>query len=114
MIKIKRWIAYDDAKAMSEAPISGLGGWFREGHRWPNYLEAIEPEALPYAEALRAEVLERKLKTTGADHQYASDGVPVFSDGTVGLFSYRAWGDLMAAIWSTAEDRDSHYMEFYM
>jgi hypothetical protein len=50
---------------------------------------------------------------TGQEHQYNS-GVPVFSDGKVATYTYRGWGDLMAAIWATEEDKDYHYMDFYM
>ena len=40
---------------------------------------------------------------------------PVFDDGTVGSFSFRAWGDLMAAIWNTEENTNKYsYMDFYM
>ena len=40
--------------------------------------------------------------------------MPLFSDGKVATFSFRGWGDLMAAIWSEAEDKDYGYMDFYM
>jgi hypothetical protein len=40
---------------------------------------------------------------------------PVFDDGTVGGFSFRAWGDLLAAVWNTAEGTTKYsYMSFYM
>ncbi len=38
----------------------------------------------------------------------------MFNDGTAGMFSFRAWGDLMAAIWAEHENRDYGYMDFYM
>ena len=74
---------------------------------WPSGGTDIEfePKLAPYYEALRR----------GGDwHQDAKDGVPVFDDGAVGRFTWRAWGHLLAAIWS-AEDRCTYtYMDFYM
>jgi hypothetical protein len=32
----------------------------------------------------------------------------------VATFSYRGWGDIMAAIWSEEENKDYNYMDFYM
>jgi hypothetical protein len=42
------------------------------------------------------------------------EGVPVFEDETISTFSYRAWGDLLSAIWSEEENKDYNYMAFYM
>ena len=54
------------------------------------------------------------LKQGGDWHQNDPKGVPVFNDGTVAMFSFRAWGDLMAALWAEHEDCDYSYMDFYM
>ena len=116
-MKIKQWIPYDKSKDYKEAPCGGMGGWFNfteSGQRWADYLEIWEPASVPYIEAIRASILKDKRKITGEYHQYGPDGVPVFEDNTVATFSYRAWGDLMAAIWSEAEDTDYSYMDFYM
>ena len=48
------------------------------------------------------------------EHQNDDHGVPKSDDDTVGLFSFRSWGDLMAAIWSEEEDKDYDYLNFYM
>ena len=53
---------------------------------------------------MRKFVIEHKIKITGDQHQYSDAGVPLFSDNTVGFFSYRGWGDFMAAVWSTEEN----------
>ena len=62
-----------------------------------------------------ASLLQLLIVRRGGDwHQDAKDGVPVFDDGAVGRFTWRAWGHLLAAIWS-AEDRCTYtYMDFYM
>jgi hypothetical protein len=40
--------------------------------------------------------------------------VPVFDDGAIATFSFRAWGDLMAAIWADTDGRRHGYMDYYM
>ena len=120
------WISYDEANSKEES-IGGMGGFFNfqphlkgqgkeetTGMRWKDYLESFKKEVHPYAEAIRESVLELELWQGGDYHQNAADGVPLFSDGTVGCFSYRAWGDIMAAIWSEKLNRDFCYMNFYM
>lgn len=126
-IKVVEWIA-DDEVANRETAIGGLGGWFginreqkdekglweKSGDRWKDFIEAVRPELVPYYEALRTEVVANKIKMGGDSHQNSSAGVPLFSDGKVGQFSYRAWGDFMAAVWSEEENYDYTYMDFYM
>ena len=110
-----------------EAPVPTMGGFFGlcvtghghpkgkiEGQRWPDYLVNFKPVSFPYLEALKKEIVSKNIRYTGEDHQNADDGVPVFSDGTVLVLSWRAWGDLMAAVWSTEENKDYCYMDFYM
>ena len=109
---VVRWAGQDETMDMP-CSIGGLGGWFEKGMRWKDYIEVIEPELLPYAEAIRESVIRNNIRYTGWDHQHRKDGVPVFDDGTVGSFSFRAWGDIMAAIWSDVDDCDYSYMDFY-
>ena len=119
-IKVIKWISYEDAEILSkigmlkENNIGGLGGWFQDGHRWKDYIRRFKREAHPYQEALRREIIEKNIKYTGEEHQELSQGVPVFSDFTMATYSYRGWGDLMAAIWSTEENKDYSYVDFYM
>ena len=51
---------------------------------------------------------------SGQDHQTSLTGVPVFSDGTCLRASMRAWGQIMAAIYSAVEGVELSYMDFYM
>ena len=115
-IKVKKWIADKDAH-FKDAPCGGLGGWFgfnEKGQRWKDYIEIWKTVAVPYVEAIRKSVLENNLRITGEEHQHSGSGVPLFNDNTIACFSYRGWGDLMAAIWSEEEDKDYCYMDFYM
>ena len=111
-MKVKEWISYNDARNYTDS-IGGMGGFFSNGMRWSNYIERIADDYKPYYEAVRADVIEKKIRLTGDRHQYGDAGVPLFEDDTVGTFSYRAWGDLMAAIWSEHENKDYSYMDFY-
>jgi hypothetical protein len=112
-VSVVDWISEKEAD-IKECSIGGLGGFFSDGMRWKDYADKLTSEALPYANAIRQSVIEKNIRLTGNDHQYSDEGVPLFSDGTVGQFSFRAWGDIMAAIWSEKENKDYCYMSFYM
>ncbi|MBQ2937608.1 MAG: hypothetical protein IJE05_01810 [Clostridia bacterium] len=119
-IRVIKWISYDKASELIEIGvlydnnIGGLGGWFKEEQRWKDYKMAFKEAAHPYIEALREDIVLNNIRHCGNDHQELENGVPVFSDFSVSMYSYRAWGDLMAAIWSTQENKDYSYMDFYM
>ena len=106
------WINYDDVPKEA-TDIGSLGGWFSKGMRWEDYIEDMPQQYSLYYEAIRESVLMNDLKITGNYHQDKPKGVPLFSDGVVLTASYRAWGDLMAAIWSTSEGKDYSYIDFY-
>jgi len=113
-MKILGWIHYEDVTRDDEEIFGGFGGFFADGMRWNDYLDQFNNLGKDYAEALRDEILKDKIKCTGSQHQNGYLSVPVFSDGTISTFSYRGWGDLMAAVWSEAENKDYNYMDFYM
>ena len=114
-ITVVEWV--EDSDIPTDAHVlSWMGGWFNfeeKGQRWQTYLDNFKPTKYPYLEALRKEIVGKGYRFTGEYHQNNS-GVPKFSDGTYMCLSWRAWGDLMAAIWSQEEDKDYNYMDFYM
>jgi hypothetical protein len=110
-ITVVDWIDYEDADKYP-CSVGGTGGWFKEKMRWNDYLDNMPEELHPYYQALFNEFKEHGIDICGDDHQ-GDCGVPLFSDDTCGVFSYRAWGDLMAAAQSTIQDKDFHYMDFY-
>lgn len=112
-MKVVEWIPDTDC-SRRECSVGGLGGFFRDGMRWKDYIGLVCDDDRKYLEAIRESVVSNGIRYSGETHQYGDSGVPLFSDGTVGQFSYRAWGDLMAAIWSTEEKRDYEYMDFYI
>ena len=111
-MKVVEWIAYDDSDEI-EVSFGGLGGVFKHGMRWKDYINNLSDHSKKYAEAIRKSVLENEIRIKGDDHQHGGSGVPVFDDGTCTSMSYRAWGDIMAAIWAEKEDTDYCYMDFY-
>lgn len=114
-MKVERWIGYDHPEIESLRDVGTMGGFFQDGMRWLDYLAQFNPDYWPYAEALRAEILRRELRECGDwAQQTEGDGIPVFSDGSIATYSFRAWGDLLAAVWSEHEQRDYCYMNFYM
>lgn len=108
------WVSYDSVPSEGPERIGGWGGFVEHGDRWKDFIEAFDEEGAPYYEALRSTILRRRLKQGGDWHQNDAHGVPVFNDGTVGMFTFRAWGDLMAAVWAEHDNRDYSYMDFYM
>ena len=118
-MKIEKWISFEEADRMEQdgaRDIGSMGGWFNNGHRWKDYIGRYYDNApvLPHLEALREEILSRKIRRGGDWHQNSEEGIPLFDDGSVGMFSYRGWGDIMSAVWSEEEDTDYNYMNFYM
>lgn len=108
------WVSYNVAESMPESVFGGMGGWFSKGQRWSDYLDAYKPEYHKDLEVLRASILKNNIRVTGGEHQSQySESVPVFPDGTAATYSMRAWGDLMAAVWSTHDNKDYSYMDFY-
>jgi len=113
-IKVVAW-SRDKAENM-EASYSGMGGFFDKGMRWKDYVKAVLEQhwSLERAEALRKSIIENNIRRGGDWHQYDDEGTPIFSDGTCCTLTFRAWGDLLAAIWSTEDNIDYGYMDFYL
>ena len=110
-MKIESWTSWDKADALGG--LKTMGGYPRL-RTWDEYkLTWCEGEH-DRLEALREEILQQGLRTSGEHHQNAENGAPVFSDGTAASFSMRAWGDLMAAIWHSETGEDCIYMDFYL
>ena len=110
---VSAWTSYE--KSMKVAPVDscgGLGGFFENGMRWKDYIAGFTDDAAIHLEAIRKSIVSKGIQITGEGHQ--QNFVPIFSDGTAGRFSMRAWGDLMAAIWSEELNKDYCYMDFYM
>jgi hypothetical protein len=112
--RVIAWVSTHEAERRGTQDIGGWGGFISKGDRWKDYIEDMKPEFLEHHAALRRAILERGLRRGGEWHQNAPDGVPVFDDGAVATFSFRAWGDLLAAVWAEHDGRDYWYMDFYM
>jgi hypothetical protein len=112
-IKVIGWINYKDAEDNLRPAIGCTGGWFQEGMRWMDYYEDVDDELQPYVQAIFDDVKENSIKLTGWENQHNNNGTVLFSDGKWAGFSMRAWGDLMAAIWSEIEDKNYCYLHFY-
>lgn len=115
-ITVEKFVPYEEAENLPQAPIGGLGGFFKDGNRWGDYIGAFihsdQPEvpASVYFEALREKIITDNIRNGGFWHQ--AEGCPIFSDGKTATFSFRAWGDLMAAIWSEQDQKDYSYINF--
>lgn len=96
-IQVINWIEWDEVYSEYKV-IGGMGGCVR-GHQWDELMVFIDKAERPYYEALGAAIVKLDITEGGFWHQAV--GVPVFNDATVGMFSMRAWGDVMAAAWNS-------------
>ena len=110
---IIKWIDYEDASPKADHGLGGLGGFFKNGMRWKDYLDIFKDKAHPDLEILRASIIKNNIKCNGSEHQNGFNAVPVWEDGSCDTYTFRSWGDLMAAVWSTEENEDYSYMDFY-
>lgn len=114
-LKVEKWIPYKGNLEEYKRSAGGLGGFFKKGMRWKDYMKEFPPSERKYLASIKDSILKLNIREGGDWHQSEeNNGVPLFTDGTIATFSYRAWGDLLAATWSTAEDKDYAYMDFYM
>ena len=102
-----------EAEKLPESGLGGLGGFFSRGMRWEDYLAIWKEDIHPRLESLRVAIIEKKVRCNGWQHQNGHPSCPVFEDGTCATYSFRAWGDLMAAVWSSHDNTDYSYMDFY-
>ena len=109
-----KFVTYSESANYPESGFGGMGGFFDNGMRWKDYLKIWKEEYHSDLENLRTAIVENKIRFTGEQHQNGTQSCPVFTDGTCATYSYRAWGDLMAAVWSEHDDEDYSYMSFYM
>lgn len=88
-------------------------GWTDFDCEYPS--RNVEGEGLmEIVQLIGEEVIKYGYCFSGQEHQNASTGVPVFSDGTCLRASMRAWGQIMAAIYSVLDGVELSYMDFYM
>ncbi len=110
------WWATPDACLNQLKNIGGSGGWFdaKEGHNWERYLNEFCKDVHQHLNMLRDDIIKREIWQCGDWHQKNNiECVPVFSDGFHFSGSYRGWGDLMAAVWSSVYNVKYNYMHFY-
>lgn len=111
-MKVIDWISDDDC-ALGLESVGWMGGWFSDGHTWQDYIDEYRDDAQPYLTAIKDDVLASGRFIDGRMHGEDDEGVPLFEDETIGRFSARGWGDLMAAIATEKDGKDHNYMEFY-
>lgn len=108
------WKSFPPERPEGTSNFGGCGGFFDRGMRWKDYLDrAFYAEDHARMEELRAAIVGRPVWRDGSWHQDQADaGMPVWDDGAVFWASQRAWGDLLAAVWSTVLDQDFWYGDF--
>jgi hypothetical protein len=89
------------------------GGFFniqKSGMRWKQYINnwknIMDIERL---ETIRTYIVVNKIKSFNRGF---NDVNFLFDDDTVAIFSFRSWGDIVAATWSQEDDKDYNYLLF--
>ena len=100
------WIDFSESLAVP-AVLESIGGWV-SGEDWDRYITRFDEAPRRHLETLRAAIVSGKLRHSGEEYRSDPKRAPIFSDGTTILFTERAWGDLMAAIWNTEEKTDKY------
>lgn len=90
-----------------------LVGWVDFDSEYPTKNTTQEELSL-MIELIKQDILKNGYRFSGEEHQNALTGVPLFSDGTCFRASMRAWGTIMAMIYSDVDGINYPYMEFYM
>ena len=80
------------------------------------YPTVLEEDNMLYVKLnlIKEDIIKKGYRFSGNFHQFGESGVPVFSDGTCFRASMRAWGRLMANIYSEVDGINYSYMFFYM
>lgn len=78
------------------------------------YRELDDPNPQETYMNLCDEIRKHGYKFDGPYHQDGKMGTPVLEGDLYMLFSYRAWGSVMADAWSCVEKYTYNYMDFYM
>lgn len=109
-----------------------MGGWFGfeneaggaaisgspKDHRWEDYIDGMDEQSIKCAERIRSLVLAKwpeGIPLGGFWHQGQTGDektVPVAACGGMATFSMRAWGDIIAAIMSSRDDKNYSYTDF--
>jgi hypothetical protein len=110
------WQSYDSLYTHEGFNLDDLGGSFsfEAGMRWPDYLAGYDAAWHPYVEAIRHAIVEGAVWAAGDWHQHSAEGAPVVAGGHFMQCSFRSWGDLLAAVWSSELNRDFSYLDFYV
>jgi hypothetical protein len=109
-MKVVKWLTNAETVQYPTSIKAVEGGIFKNGMRWNHYIKiwknVIDIERL---NALRTFIVTYKIRTYKNGCNNANF---LFDDNTMGCFTLRAWGDLLAATWSQEEDKDYTYEDF--
>lgn len=108
-MQIINWLTDAEANDDKYKRIIITGMKFKYGQRWGNYLKLWMLNHRPKVELLRQYILDNKIHILNKEFKETN---PLFDDDFVLMFSFAGWGDLLAATWAEAENRDYNYTLF--
>lgn len=109
-IHVVGFITWDKIVNYKEVTLYGLSN--NEFNTFEEFNKDLFKDSRIYMNALYNYVTDNNIKITGSQHQ--NNRVPLFSDNKTMSCSMRRWGRIMALIWSKKENKNYHYMYFYM
>lgn len=112
--KVHEFISSNDVGDRKDNGLGGLGGWFQNGHTWQDYENQFTDEGKVLVRELRDKIISHGIACTGEQMDSGARCIPLWDDNTVTGYSWRAWGDLMAAVHNFIDGKPHNYMEFYM
>jgi hypothetical protein len=104
-ITVVKWISYKEAESKERKPIHKDDFFYSDDHK-------EKKERNQYYNALKESIIKNKIRFSGTWHQNDPHGAPLFSDGTSATWSMRAWGCILAGIWSDIDGVDYDYVDF--
>ena len=113
--KVVEFISFVEASCMVQHPfIDELNTiQIHEGMRWGDYVNYFKPESRPHLEELREAVIDNHIFCNSWKYQRELMACPLFDDGTSVTYSRVAWANLMAAVWSSEDDKDYTTQDFF-
>src|SRR5579862_8824435 len=69
--RVVAWTSFESVETRGLKDIGGWGGFIDKGHRWADFIAAVDPALVAHFEALREAILARGLARGGDWHQSA-------------------------------------------
>ena len=115
-MKVIKFLTWDEIDGLEEEGYGGLGGDFKKGMRWKDYINQFKDEYIADLENLKLAIVDNRIRYSAMEYRINSKpcrAIPLWDNGKIDTYTMRGFCDLMAAIWSQEDNNDYGYMDFY-